>query len=318
MFDVITIGETMILMEPDEDGPLKYVTTFKKKFGGAESNVAIGLARLGSKVGWVSGIHEDSLGDFLISGIRGEGIDTSRIVYKENTENALYIKERTRAGINHVYYYRSDSAASALTFDDLDLTYLAQTKVIHLTGITPFLSENCLDLTRKVMQFAKKNNIFISFDPNLRHKLMARRSDATEIILELCEKVDLLLPGLDEARFLTGLTEVSDIIDYFKLTGVKNIVLKDGENGSYYSDVENQFGKVDSFNVERVIDPIGAGDGFAAGVINGLLKGLSLREAVKQGSLIGSLVVQVKGDVEGLPSIRVIENLQNGFNDVTR
>ncbi len=318
MFDVITIGETMILMEPVEDGPLKYVTTFKKKFGGAESNVAIGLARLGSRVGWISGLHNDSLGDYLISGIRGEGIDTSRIIYKKNTENAMYIKERTRHGLNHVYYYRADSAASALTFDDLDLDYLEQTKIIHLTGITPFLSESCLTLTRKVIQFAKEKNIFISFDPNLRHKLMTRRSDAKEILLELSSQADLLLPGLDEARFLTGLTEVKDIIHFFKSQGVKNIVIKDGENGSYYSDENNNFGKIESFRVERVIDPIGAGDGFAAGVINGLLKGMSLQEAVKQGALIGSLVVQVNGDVEGLPSIRVLEDIQKGLNDVTR
>lgn len=318
MFDVLTIGETMILLEPVEEGSLKYVSNFRKKYGGAESNVAIGLTRLGSKVGWISGIHEDPLGDYLISSIRGEGVDTSRVVYKEDTENALYIKERTRPGVNYVYYYRSASAASLLAFEDLDLEYLKQTKIIHLTGITPMLSESCLELVQKVMDFAKTNNILISFDPNLRHKLMKKYSNAKELLLNLCLEADILLPGLDEAKFLTGLTEIEDILNYFKQHEIKHIVIKDGENGAYYLEADGTVGKVKSFNVDSVADPIGAGDGFAAGVLNGLLKGFTIREAVEQGALIGSFVVQVKGDIEGLPTFKMLEYFKNKSRDVTR
>jgi 2-dehydro-3-deoxygluconokinase len=318
MFDVLTIGETMILLEPVEEGSLKYVSNFKKKYGGAESNVAIGLTRLGSKVGWVSGVHDDPLGDFLISSIRGEGIDTSRVVYKEDTENAMYIKERTRPGVNYVYYYRTDAATSRLTFEDLDLEYLKQTKIIHLTGIMPMLSENCLELVQKVMKFAKEENILISFDPNLRHKLMKKYPNAKESLLDLCLQADILLPGLDEAIFLTGLTEVEEIMHYFKEQGVQYIVIKDGEKGAYYLDEDGSVGKVESFKVDNVVDPIGAGDGFGAGVLNGLLNGLPIREAVEQGALIGSFVVQVKGDIEGLPTLKMLEDYKNKSKDVTR
>lgn len=318
MFDVLTIGETMILLEPVEEGSLKYVGNFKKKYGGAESNVAIGLTRLGSKVGWISGVHDDPLGDYLISSIRGEGIDTSKIVYKENTENAMYIKERTRPGVNYVYYYRTGSAASELTFEDLDLEYLKQTKMIHLTGITPLLSDNCLELVRKVMRFAKENNVLISFDPNIRHKLMIRREDAKEVLLDLCLQADILLPGLDEAKLLTGLEDIQEIMHYFRKNGVKYTVIKDGEHGAYYLEEDGSVGKVESFKVDNVADPIGAGDGFAAGLLNGLLNGKSLQEAVKQGSLVGSFVVQVKGDIEGLPTLKMLESYQNESNDVLR
>ena len=318
MFDVLTIGETMILLEPVEEGSLKYVSNFKKKYGGAESNVAIGLTRLGSKVGWVSGMHDDPLGDFLISSIRGEGIDTSRVVYKEDTENAMYIKERTRPGVNYVYYYRTDAATSRLTFEDLDLEYLKQTKIIHLTGIMPMLSENCLELVQKVMKFAKEENILISFDPNLRHKLMKKYPNAKESLLDLCLQADILLPGLDEASFLTGLTAVEEIMHYFKEQGVQYIVIKDGEKGAYYLDEDGSVGKVESFKVDNVVDPIGAGDGFGAGVLNGLLNGLPIREAVEQGALIGSFVVQVKGDIEGLPTLKMLEDYKNKSKDVTR
>lgn len=318
MFDVLTIGETMILLEPVEDGSLKYVSNFKKKYGGAESNVAIGLARLGSKVGWISGIHDDPLGDFLISSIRGEGIDTSRIVYKENTENAMYIKERTRPGVNYVYYYRNGCATSELTFEDLDLAYLKQTKIIHLTGILPLLSDNCLQLVRQVMTFAKENNVLVSFDPNIRHKLMIKRPDAKEALLELCLQADILLPGLDEAKLLTGLDDIQEIMHYFQKQGVKYIVIKDGEKGAYYLNEDGSVDKVESYKVENVADPIGAGDGFAAGVLNALLNGQSLQQAVQQGSLIGSFVVQVKGDIEGLPTTKMLENYQKQSNDVMR
>lgn len=318
MFDVLTIGETMILLEPVEEGSLKYVSNFRKKYGGAESNVAIGLTRLGSKVGWISGVHDDPLGDYLISSIRGEGVDTSRVVYKEGTENAMYIKERTRPGVNYVYYYRTDAAASRLTFEDLDLDYLKQTKMIHLTGITPMLSENCLELVQKVMKFAKEEDILISFDPNLRHKLMKKYPNAKKSLLDLCLQADILLPGLDEARFLTGLTEVAEIMHYFKDQGVEYIVIKDGEKGAYYLEQDGTMGKVESFKVDNVADPIGAGDGFGAGVLNGLLNGLPIREAVEQGTLIGSFVVQVKGDIEGLPTLKMLEDYKKKSKDVTR
>lgn len=318
MFDVITIGETMILLEPVEEGSLKYVSTFRKKFGGAESNVAIGLTRLGLKVGWISGVHDDPLGDYLVSSIRGEGIDTSRVVYKKDTENAMYIKERTRPGINYVYYYRTNSAASQLAFEDIDLSYLKQTKMIHLTGITPMLSDSCLQLVQKVMAFAKENNILISFDPNLRHKLLKNHTDSKSIILDLCVQADILLPGLDEAKFLTGLTDIPEIMDFFKNKGVQYIVIKDGEKGAYYLEADGSVGKVNSYQVDNVADPIGAGDGFAAGVLNGILNGLSIKEAVDQGALIGSFVVQVKGDIEGLPTNKMLDDYKNQSIDVTR
>lgn len=318
MLDVITIGETMILLEPVEEGPLKYVTTFKKKFGGAESNVAIGLARLGTKVGWISGVNYDSLGEYLITSIRGEGVDTSTVVEKNNSENALYIKERTTLKTNHVYYYRQGAAASHLTFEDLDLDYLKNTKMIHLTGITPFLSPTCLDLCQKVIAFAKQHQITVSFDPNIRKKLMQNVPDAKNILLNLCLQADILLPGLDEAMYLTGLETPEDILAFFQSKGVKKVILKNGENGSYYVDESNVIGKINSFPVEMIADPIGAGDGFAAGVLNGLINDLSLADAVTQGSIIGSLVVQVKGDVEGLPSMNQLKNFQTGRTDVVR
>src|SRR5699024_10892555 len=113
--DVVTIGETMVLFDPVIDGPFRYVDQFRKRIGGAESNLAIGLARLDKDVGWISQLGDEELGHYVRSFIRGEGVDTSRVVMTNNASTGVYIKERVREGNVQVYYYRKGSAASQLT-----------------------------------------------------------------------------------------------------------------------------------------------------------------------------------------------------------
>lgn len=141
--DVVTFGETMILMNPQESGSLKYVNQFTKQIGGAESNFAIALTRLGFKTGWISRLGKDSFGDYMEAFIRGEGVDVSQIKRDKNYPTGLMFKERYELGETKVYYYRHDSAASKLQPEDLNEEYISQAKYLHLTGITPALSPSC-------------------------------------------------------------------------------------------------------------------------------------------------------------------------------
>ncbi|MCG7345523.1 sugar kinase [Sporosarcina sp. ACRSL] len=316
--ELVTIGETMVVLEAAEEGPLRYVPRFNKKQGGAESNVAIGVARLGHTSGWISKVGDDEFGKYLVSSIRGEGVDTSRVLYDQEYPTGLYIKERVNPEKTQVYYYRSNSAASQLTKEDIDWNYLKEAKIIHLSGITPFLSDSCLKVTQAVVAFAKENNIFLSFDPNLRFKLMSDLDNAKEILLQLAKQSDLFMPGIDEAAFLIGTDNYEEIAEYFLTEGVSQIIIKNGEKETYYASKSGESGTVPSFKVEHVVDPIGAGDGFAAGVLTGLLENKSLRESVEIGAKVGAMVVTVKGDIEGLPERTELENFQKKELDVLR
>jgi len=297
--DVITFGETMILMNPMESGSLKYVNQFTKQLGGAESNFAIGLAHLGVKVGWISKLGKDSFGDYIEAFIRGEGVDVFGVKRDPENPTGLMVKERKDLGETRVYYYRKNSAASYLTPGDLDEEYLKQAKYMHITGITPALSSSCRETVYSAIELAHKNGLKITFDPNLRLKLWGKE-EMKRVILDICRKVDIVLPGYNEGKILFETGDKDQILDNFLALGPEVVVMKSGAEGAILATTDIRK-NVPGYQVDHIVDPIGAGDGFAAGFVAGLLKGYSLEKAVKLANAVGAFALTVKGDVEGLP-----------------
>jgi 2-dehydro-3-deoxygluconokinase len=272
-----------------------------KQIGGAESNFAIGIVRLGHKAGWISKLGNDEFGKYIVSFIRGEGVDTSRVKFDSEAPTGVYFKERREWGESKVYYYRKGSAASRLTPMDLDFEYIGSAKYLHITGITPALSESCYQTTKEAIKIAKSKGVKIILDPNIRLKLWTKER-AREVILELASKADIILPGVGEGEILVGENEPERIAEKFLELGIGIVVVKLGKQGAYYATAsENKY--VTGFQVERVVDTIGAGDGFAAGFVAGLLKGYSLEKAVRLANAVGAIVTTVIGDVEGLPTM---------------
>ncbi|MFC7680962.1 sugar kinase [Paenibacillus sp. GCM10028914] len=307
--EVITFGESMVLFSGDRELPLEYVHQFHKQMAGAESNVAIGLARLGHSAGWFSKLGEDAFGRYIMQSIRGQGVDTSRCTYTDAAPTAVFFKERRSSGKTQVYYYRQGSAASLMTKEDLDESYLAQAKILHVTGITPALSESCFELTMHAMDVAKRNQVCIVFDPNIRWKLWDRDTAKTRL-LEMAARADYILPGLDEGEFLTGQPSPKEIAESFLELGAKAVVVKLGKDGAYYQSLTER-GHVTSISVEE-IDPVGAGDGFAAGFISGLLRKDDLPVAVSRANAVGAIVVGIQGDTEGLPNEEELQAMLSG------
>ncbi|CAM5795935.1 sugar kinase [Brevibacillus borstelensis] len=299
MMDVVTFGETMVLFTPESTGLMRYAHTYTRKFGGSETNFAIGLARLGHSVGWISRVGNDELGKAMLSFVRGEGVDTSCVRLDPDAPTGLYFKEIRNASDVNVYYYRKGSAASRMTAADLDEAYLAQARYLFVSGITPALSESCREMVFEAIRMAKASGLTVVFDPNLRKKLWTEEQ-ARETLLAIAAQSDIILPGLSEGTFLFGETDPVKLGERFLSLGAKIVVLKLGEKGAhYFTPEENQH--IPGFHVEQMVDPVGAGDGFAAGFISGLLDGLSLSEAVKRANAVGAIVTMVNGDVEGLP-----------------
>lgn len=310
MPQIITIGESMVMMVADQSDSLQFVTSYTRKIAGAESNVAIGLARLGHDVGWISAIGDDPFGTYIRNTIRGEGVDTSCVQIMPDYPTGMLIKERNEIGDPKVFYYRRGSAASHITSEMVDKNYFADTKILHITGIFPALSENCRETLLKVVTIAKEKGALVTFDPNIRLKLW-NKEQARETLLKLAGLSDLIMPGRKEAEILIGTGEWDKVKEYFHQAGNRYIVMKDGPDGAFYSHSEGgQFiegGYAKGFPVRRVVDTVGAGDGFAVGVLSALMEGVSLKQAVTRGNAIGSLAVTVQGDVEGYPTRRQLE-----------
>ncbi|SHJ63979.1 5-dehydro-2-deoxygluconokinase [Geosporobacter subterraneus DSM 17957] len=298
--EVVTFGESMVLFYPDATGPLRYATSFRKTIAGAESNVAIAMARLGHSVGWFSKLGEDEFGRYILSVIRGEGVDVSRVLTDSNRNTGLLFKERFGFSNPNIYYYRKDSAASRLSPEDLDASYISKAKVLHITGITPALSTPAQEAVFEAIRIAKENNVIVSFDPNIRLKLWDIET-AKPVLLEIASKADILLIGEDEGELLAGTNGPEELAKTFMSMGCTTVVVKLGKRGCY---VENTDTKdyIEGYLIEKVEDTVGAGDGFAAGFLSGILRGLSLQEAAEYGNGVGAMATLVSGDMEGFPT----------------
>lgn len=317
MLDVITMGETMVAITSDNSHSFKYANQFSKHIAGAESNFAIGVQRLGLKSGWISSLGKDPLGDYIEFFVRGEGVDVSQVKRDENYNTGLMIKDIINQKKANVYYYRENSAASRISPKDIDENYIKQAKFIHLSGITLALSDKTKESLLKMISIAKKNNIQVSFDPNLRQKLWADKLKMKKEVLDIIKKSDILLPGVEEGKILLGISSPEKIIkEFYEIMGGL-VVLKLGEEGALYYR-GNEIVHIPAYKIETVIDPIGAGDAFAAGLISGLLKKMDIKEAVKLANMVGAYCVTVKGDIEGLPTWEQIEMSQGLKEDYQR
>lgn len=298
--DVVTMGESMVLFVPNLPGPLRYIENFQRRFGGAESNVAIALARLGHKVGWVSKLGNDEFGLYIRNAIRGEGVDTSQVIFDKRYPTGVFFKERADGQDPNIYYYRHQSAASTFSPNNIDFNYFQGAKFIHLTGITAALSLDCNSAVRYAIKLAKQDDEkCVVFDPNIRLKLWSEEKARRELI-EIAEDCDIFMPGLDEGKLLTGEDKPEEIARFFLERGSKLVIVKLGREGAYFATkVENSY--VPGFTVKNIVDTVGAGDGFAAGVISGLLRGWSYYDSVKLGNQIGASALRVEGDFEGYP-----------------
>lgn len=314
--EVITFGESMVLFSPGDKGPLRHIHTFSKSIAGAESNVAIALARLGHQVGWFSKVGHDEFGRYIEFMIRGEGVDVSRVIKDKSHQTGLLFKELFEHVNPNVYYYRKNSAASHLQPSELDRAYIHSAKILHLTGITPAISDSARETTFEAIRLAKEAGVKVSFDPNIRLKLWSAE-EAKATILEICKQVDILFPGIEESELLLGTTDTDEILDQFHAMGVSEIALKLGKKGCLVSDgKKREF--VPGYIVEKLEDSVGAGDGFAAGYLSSRLKGCNAQEAGDFANGVGAMATLVRGDSEGYPSYEQLLSFTGKIKTVDR
>lgn len=313
--DVVTFGEAMVGLIPDDGRDLALSNQFGRHVVSAETNVAVGLARLGRQVGWFGRLGQDKLGEGVLRTLRGEGVDISRVLRDPHRATGLLLRDVLPDRPAHVAYFRTGSAGSALAPADIDEDYLTSGRILHLTGITPVLSDSAWQATRLAMRVARAAGMIIAFDPNLRRSLC---SDDVAIprLCEIAQDCDIVLAGVDELRAMTTETDPEVAARRLLKDGPSLVVVKDGRHGSSAFD-GHQSWQQDVWPITAV-DPVGAGDAYAAGFLHSWLDGRDVAKALRTGSITSALVVATRGDTDGLPSLSDLEAIEKGETDVKR
>jgi 2-dehydro-3-deoxygluconokinase len=299
--DVVAIGESLGLLVPDRPGRLAHVPHLRLGFGGAESNVAIGVARLGGRSAWVGRVGGDGLGELITRGIRAEGVEVHASV-DPDAATALMIKERPRPGSSRVTYYRSVQAGSRLTAADIPDGVVERAAILHVTGISAGLGEGPLAAVHAAIDRAKAAGVTVSFDVNHRSALWRNGNgrDAGAAYRELAARSDIVFAGDDEATLFTGRSDPREQLEAIRALGVACAVIKLGENGAIASEGHTVSTR-DAVRVD-VVDTVGAGDAFVAGWLAETAAGASLERRLDTAVECGALACTVDGDWEAAPT----------------
>lgn len=299
---VVTIGETMALVSSDTVGPLQHARAMTLGIGGSESNVAIALRRLGTEVTWLGRVGEDSLGDLVLREIGAEGV---RVIGIRDLDapTALMVKERRTNRETRVSYYRRGNAGSRLSPADIDPDLIRAASLLHLTGITPALSESAAEACLAAIRIAREAGVTVSFDLNFRGKLWSR-ADAARMYQRVLPEVDIVFGGDDEAGIALGDApgEASDplrlahrLID----AGVGQAIVKLGERGAVAVVDGHEY--AEAAVPITPVDTVGAGDGFVAGYLAEYLGGEDVATRLRTAVTVGAYACLAPGDWEGMP-----------------
>ncbi|GDY30988.1 sugar kinase [Gandjariella thermophila] len=302
--EVLCVGETMAVLMPGEPGPAHRVRAWTRTVGGAESNVACHLAGLGVRSAWLSAVGDDAFGRAVVDAVRAAGVDVRGVRVDPLRPTGLYVKESAVSG-SRVRYYRRGSAAAALGPEVLDGVDLAGVRLVHVTGITAALSDSCLRLLRALLGPRRH---LVSFDVNWRPALWAdehaadRGLDPAEVLRDLADAADVVLVGADEAERVWG-TADPDALRALLPHPRTVVVKRDAEGATLIEGGATVFEP--SLRVD-VVEPIGAGDAFAAGFLAATLAGHDARRRLRAGHLRAAATLLTRHDVgEPLPEATV-------------
>ncbi len=304
--DVVALGESMVTFLPARPGRLADVPSFDRGIGGAESNVLCALAAAGHTTRWVSRVGADGFGDHLVEAIARYGVDTSAVRRDPHRPTAIYFRtaDDRDTDAHEVVYYRAGSAASAMAPGSVDEDALASGRVLHLSGITPALSADCLDLVRHLCTRRADRGPLVSFDVNYRPRLWeaadAGSSRAPGVLLDLARGADLVFVGEDEAARAWGVTGGPAALRAV-LPEPDTLVVKQGGRGATVL----RHGEDPVFQPALRVDvvaPVGAGDAFAAGFLSAALRDLPTNRRLRHGHLMAAAALTVPGDLAAPPA----------------
>jgi len=330
----ITFGEIMLRLKSPNIERFFQSPLLEATFGGGEANVAVGLARFGLNVAYVSVIPNNTIGDACIGELRKQGVDTSLIVRKGNRLGIYFLEAGANQRPSKVIYDRSHSAIAEAKSGDIDWDKVFDgASWFHITGITPAISLSASELSLEAVKKAKEKGIIVSYDLNYRGKLWKYGKSAPEVMTELVRYIDIAVGNEEDCQKSLGVKVDIDVESgrlqaekYKELTdkilslypNIKKIAitLRESHSANYngWSAVINnrkEFLVSKKYEIHNIVDRVGAGDTFAAGLIYGLNNLYGDREALEFAVAASCLMHSIPGDLP-LLSVEEIKNLVRG------
>jgi 2-dehydro-3-deoxygluconokinase len=292
--DVFTGGEAMGLLLASDARTLRRADDFVRGVAGSESNVAVGLARLGHRVAFAGRVGADPVGGWVRDLLQAEGVDLDGLITDPALPTGLLLRDSPLGRPVSVSYYRSGSAGASVDAGDVPERVVSGARAVFLSGITPMLSASAARFTDRILSVAEEADVPVFFDPNVRLRLADRES--WRAVVSYFDRVDTLLIGHGELGLL-GLPD-----DPAKLLSgrLNTVVVKRGADGATVTTVEGTMHE--PAIPAPLIDPVGAGDAFCAGWISAWLRGRSPSESVREANAVASFVVATTTDIAGLPT----------------
>lgn len=304
---VVTIGETMAMFRAMSEGPITPTTLFEFGWGGAESNVAVGLSRLGVPTTWVSALGDDVFAQTIRDGLRAEGVTVDASI-DDARPTGMMVKIPVRGEDPIVRYFRSGSAASALAFDLRIEAAISRARWIHLSGIFPALSETARETAYAIVDYAVVNGIPYSFDINYRPQLWPKEV-ARRTLLGLASDAAIVFGGVAELEMLVGHhTSIEDLLRAVADLGPGEVVAKLGEDGASVF-AGDRVVHAPAYPVD-VVDTVGAGDAFVSGYLSQRLHNESPERSLVRGTICGAAACGMPGDWEGAPALAEVIRLE--------
>lgn len=296
---LLTFGEAMGLVTATGIGSLDYVRDFTFGIGGAESNVAIGAARLGARVTWVGRVGRDAAGDLIERRLRAENLNA--VVLRDDSFTGLMVRHHRTAGAACVDYHRAGSAAARLTPADVPGELIAQAAIVHVTGITPALGDAARQTVRYAVACARSAGVTVSLDVNYRGRLWGRDAARREL-RRLVAQADIVFAGVEEARLVldTDTAGPEPLARELAGAGPTEVIIKTGARGA--TSIVDGTVRQRPAPVVPVVDPVGAGDAFVAGYLAERLAGAGPARRLTTACAMGAYAVTVPGDCELLPT----------------
>lgn len=305
---LLTFGESMGIFVADGIGPLEHARGFTLGVAGAESNVAIGVARLGGAATWLGRLGPDATGAIIAARLRASGVRV--LAVPDEAHTGLMIRYQRSSQFIQADYHRAGSAGSRLVPSDVPRAEIEAAGIVHVTGITPALSDTCRATVFTVVEEARAAGVPVSVDVNYRGKLWSR-FDAAPVLRDLVSRADLVFAGPEEAALFT---DGADPVDGLAKLGPTEVVVKNGPHGCVAL-IDGERYEVPALKVTAV-DTVGAGDAFVAGYLADRLAGADAGQRLRTAIAAGAFAVTVPGDCEGLPSRAELAALSGG--DIVR
>lgn len=309
--DLFTLGEALVVLVAADGVPLRLARRYDRWVVGAESNVAVGVARLGHTAAFAGRVGDDALGEAVRRFLREEGVDTSLLVTDTRGATGLIVRDCPPGQPLSLAYYREGSAGSRLAPSDVPAAAVAAARITHVSGITAMLGEGARAAVLGAAAAARAAGRSVTLDPNVRQRL-GTPERWREVVAELAATADTVLVGEEEMAVVAEGRGPAWFLDL----GVGLVVVKHGAGGASATDGASTWRQ--AARAVPVVDPVGAGDAFAAGWHSARLRGLDVPDSLREATVVASCVVAARGDVDGLPTGTMRDHLVAAGADVLR